>query len=383
MDVETTDPSSEIFQRNNSFIINDVDNSGSDDEGPVEALPVDSSDAFDNNQLDRSDLPNEKIVENESDIDGANNKNRRNKPPNLKLFVQPAPVLSRQNARDESTQLTTDTTTNEDPIVLPALKAQIRRNSDVGNSSPIVKRSSMLEKILEIPDVKAALVIDEGYEMLRKHSFDKTCVKRQPTPACDIERDRFSFDQSSSKDGDSESISESDTSSIHSSCDVLQDNEKSNARRPHCDVLKESKLKSNFLDRIADSTGPATVFGTPIKKQPPSELSPSAQKKWRKKANSVEDEDESVKPPTPRSRALLKRLKFAAISRSGSNSSLEGWDSLTRALARVGVAPPPSISLEEELHPKLSPILKRRSQAERWSSESSSSSQVSSVNLSL
>jgi len=318
--MEVTSESS--FERNDSFVIKQIDDSDATKQ-PVNIV-IHSDDVI-SNVTENKDIKDALKVDNNGSVAGL--MNRKNKPPNLNI----------------STRL----------------------------------GAKLHEKILEIPDVKAALVKDEGYEMLRRRSHEAVTAKpiadRQPTPACDLDAEHFSFDPQ--PDIDSESITESDTSSVQSSLDINVEGTAMN--RPHVEVLKDAKRTTNPLERIADSTGPSNVFGSPFKKDSGSIPSPLLKKKRRQKAHSTDEEDDSAKATTPKSRALLSRLKFASLGRSGSNTSLEGWDSLARALARVGASSGSLTALDSaDLHPKLSPILKRHSQAERWSSASSSSSQV-------
>ena len=315
-------------------------------------------------------------------VDNGRMKNKKHKPPKLSISHSPDVETQEESASPTGVDAIAENLTPNDPVSVVLRKRGTLADEVAGRNSPVVKRSSMLEKILEIPDVKAALVKDEGY-VLRRHSHEispvKPCSNRQPTPACNRGDDHFSFDQNS-VDFDSESVSESDTSSIHSSHDAFIESN-INGRRPHAEVLKENKRVANPFERIADSTGPSVMFGSPLKKNSPSIPSPRFRKRRRKKTYSTDEDDDVMKPTTPslKSRALLSRLKFGSMGRSESTSSLEGWDSLARALARVGATSPSLSALDIDptnLHPKLSPILKRNSPVQRWSSESSCSFQV-------
>ena len=367
------------FERNDSFIIKRIEDC--DVTCKTVGLTSDSDDVVFNNADDKKILKTT-AVDNNGSVPGA--KNRKNKPPNLNIIPR---VVMRQNAQADSGS-PVNIENDSEPVggTLPVVVLRKTGSSitePAGRSSPVVKRSSMLEQILEIPDVKAALVKDEGYELLRLRNHETVATNalanRQPTPACSIDTDRFSFDPQS-PDVDSESITESDSSSVHSCHDSCLESGASNSQRPHVEVLKDSKRVTNTFDRIADSTGPSILFGNQLKKDSQSLPSPLLRKKRRKKTLSTDEEEESSKPNAPKSRALLSRLKFASAGRSGSNSSLEGWDSLARALARVGASSPSLTCLDSaDLHPKLSPILKRHSPATRWSSESSCSSQVLSL----
>ena len=367
-----------LRERNDSFVIKQIDDCDVTQQ-PVR-IAVHSDDVIGNN-TDGKDIMDALKVDNNGSAAGL--KNRKNKPPNLNISPRFGERLSCQITQDQTQIASVDDDDDKNPpgdvnasVILR--KRNLNINESTGRSSPVVKRSSMLEKILEIPDVKAALVKDEGYEMLRRRSHESVPAKpiadRQPTPACSIDADRFNFEPQS-PDIDSESITESDTSSVHSSVDASVEGGAPN--RPHVEVLKDSKRVTNLFERIADSTGPSTVFGSPLKKDSGSIPSPLLRKKRRKKTLSTEEEEDSTKPTTPKSRALLSRLKFASMGRNNSNSSLEGWDSLARALARVGSTSTSLTTLDPaNLHPKLSPILKRHSPAERWSNASSCSSQV-------
>ena len=303
---------------------------------------------------------------------GIGTKRRKNKPPNLNID---RPLLRLDTSDTPSPLGTSDLSDGASPVSLVPLRKKSPKLSDGRRNSPIVKRSSMLEKILEIPDVKAALVIDEGYELLRRRSYDaaaKPVNDRQPTPACNTNDKQFNFDPDIAVGLDSESISESDTSSLHSSQDAGLERSAPGIR-PHLDVLVDPKRVCNPLDRIADSTAPSLAFGSPMKKN--SISSPLLKKKRRKKSNSSGDEESPRPiPPTPKSRPLLSRLKFATLSRSESSSSLEGWDSLARALARVGATSPLLATFEfneTDLNPILSPILKHKSSLSQWTAEES------------
>nr|CAB3264930.1 inactive phospholipase C-like protein 1 [Phallusia mammillata] len=305
--------------------------------------------------------------------------NRKRKPPNLSIPASQEQHI--QNAEDINMNVEhAATNTETQPFV--TLRKQVVSSLGAGAmNSPVVRRSSRLGQILEIPDVAAALVHDEGYEMLlqtRRCSFERAASRRQQTPAAVVNsQGQFLFDESTSPDADSESTSGSDTSSLQSTVEIQSDQSKRpDATRPRLEPNKvEPSNAKEVYDRIADSTRPAELFGSPVDKKPPLHVTipSSPHPKKRTPTDSLDEDPTSEEVNTSGGkRTLLSRLRKSGLNRSPSNASLHGWESLARALARVGANPAAFSGLDMEsfdLNPDLTPILKRRSHHQsNWNS---------------
>ena len=299
--------------------------------------------------------------------------NRKHKPPDLEL-TDSNPSLDQSSSASDCL----DDETEQQPVLLGrnsysdepespstplvTLPKRMIKVMDAGLSSPIVRRSSRIEEILNLPDVKAALVHDEGLELrgiFQNNTGKPDLTERLQTPGDMTREEQFKFESESP--AESESVSGSDASSVLSIRDTIVEN---NAKivddvkadlRPRIGVLQDAKAVSNPLDRIADSLAPSTLFKNTAKKDqtPSPKLSKKEKKRNRSKSQEQDGSTNSSDKPTP----LLSRFKFSSMRET--RSRLEGWDSLSRALARVGAATP-HISVDDiDLHPKLNPILKR------------------------
>ena len=245
---------------------------------------------------------------------------------------------------------------------LITLPCQIVKVMDAGIGSHVIQRNSLMEEILNIPQVKSAIVKDEGYQLIELVKEKRRCSDRLQTPAKEALEESFMFPTESASD----SVSESDLSPKSNLDPLVEVEDSVDARRtyrPHVDALQSTDQVSYALDCIADSTGPISLF-----KNAPPKGEDSILKEKRKKSQKVRVQDENASrssPPTRKS-SLLSRFKFSSMRVQSSN--MEGWDSLTRALARVG-ATPPFLSRKDvekiDINPKLSPILKRVSVEQR------------------
>ena len=311
--------------------------------------------------------------------------NRKNKPSSIDLSDH-TPLASDDNLDELSSAanasadeyklkqeevISDDDTSAESPSTpMVTLSKHIVKIMDAGINSPLVRRSSRIEQILNLPDVKAALVRDEGFEMrsiLRKNCPEKPLCDRLQTPcAKKALEEHFKFEGESPVE--SESVSGSDASSLLSSRDTLAENEADNTddssvdRRPRLGIIQDRKSVLNPLERIADSLGPSNLFNDSVRKKQTSSPVLDKKEKPQKRMKSSLQEHELPKssPPTGKSPALLSRFRFSSLRETPSR--LEGWDSLTRALARVGVNHPAwnHMSMDSiNLNPKVSPILKR------------------------
>ncbi|XP_018672435.2 inactive phospholipase C-like protein 2 isoform X1 [Ciona intestinalis] len=259
-------------------------------------------------------------------------KNRKNKPPNLQL-------MNKHNITTDDSCVGEDETSSCESSPLVTLRKKVTKTLDAGAAinSPMIKRSSRLDQILEIPDVAAALVHDEGYEMLmqtRRISrgiTDHTSVAGRPqTPK--VPPAQFSFDDDT-VGGDSESTS---------SCESIVTNIVGTPPpiKPLHAYFNESpvdiganKSPTNLpLDLIADNTSVSKLFAST------NSIDDDTMNNTRKLSHKLSASDSNTSTPTPTpksSRKFFQRLK-SSISRSSSSSSIEGWESLSRALARVG-----------------------------------------------
>ncbi|XP_076818482.1 inactive phospholipase C-like protein 1 isoform X1 [Clavelina lepadiformis] len=316
---------------------------------------------------------------------------RKNKPPDLELKPttpesedSPPGVEKQPLTRESSTE-----SDNQSPLQFITLRKRVTKSFGANElNSPFVKRASRLEQILEIPDVAAALVRDEGYDMMmRRRSHDnrevnKLLAGRQPTPGGKkLANDQFVFEPGSvdSPDVDLESTTtESDTSSIASSVlsnpTISPDIYKtaiSHVGLVRAEARNGDRDVAEALKRISDCSVPTTVFNASLDRESP-QLSPFKKGKKLKKSARVDVDEDGETTPTPRTRSFLARLKFTSggSGRSSSTSSLDGWQSLTRALARVGVLS--SASSDTDVNPPLTPILKKRT-APIWDREPPSS----------
>ena len=323
-------------------------------------------------------------------------RNRRHKPPNLNIAT--ARVQARNCIHSRSSESGEDTPSL--PEVSPSdsgsfvvLRKQRISTLDAGAAlnSPLIKRASRLDHILEIPDVAAALVRDEGYELLmhsRRLSIEHASKRRQQTPVPSVEdKSRFVFDDSpvSTPDADSESTSGSDSSSVQSAPDAVTPtpSKPANEKRPRMKPLKLSAAEMADTEEvyklISDSRRASDTFTekTPAssgERRPPSpytaKLSQAVDESNAGNVSPASEPDLSSKGSKKR---LLSRFK-SSLSRSTSTSSLQGWDALVRALARVGVDTEALWGIEmepEDVNPVVTPILKRRSHQGRLYSDGS------------
>ena len=333
---------------------------------------------------DRSDSPASKLAMTCSSTVSPS-LNRKNKPPNLELTDSKLPPatcedrfsLSCSNASlnkkllinsvdkflsDEEKSDFEESASPCTPLV--TLPKHVVKILDAGIGSPLVRRSSRIEEILNLPDVKAAIVRDEGFEMrsIFHSSPGKTLSDRLQTPGDKTLEDQFKFECESP--AESESISGSDVSSTLSARDAIVENNAEVVEgtktdlRPRLNVLQDSKSVANPLERIADSLGPSTIFNSTAKKE--QTASPKMSKKEKKRNRSKSQEVGTNATTAGKQTPILSRFKFSSLR--DTRSRLEGWESLTRALARVGAMPTfmSHVVIDDvDLNPKVSPILKR------------------------
>ena len=320
--------------------------------------------------------------------------NRKNKPPNLVLSDQKPLTFDKNNISQE----TNDPNCNLNGKYLPncsksplgqrssleepssadsltplvTLPKRIVRIMDAGINGPRFRRSSRIEEILQIPDVQAAIVQEEELEYEKpfknnNDSLSRPNHRRQQTPGAKFPEGHFSFD--GEFPDESESASESESSSLVSNKEEKDDLTKTQQanpfsdQRPHAIAMLDKEPNSNPLNLISNSLGPTNVFNNFVRAE-------NSNKKGLKEENQPHDRLQSL-PQINKQSSFLSRFKFSSF-KSSEKEVLEGWESLTRALARVGVQSPSLSPLDFknfDPNPKLISILKQPASRRRVPSE--------------